>query len=382
MSQPESPEKSASPNKTALYDFHLEQGGKIVDFAGWLLPVNYKQGIIAEHLWCREKTVLFDVSHMGQIEIKGDGAAAALEKLVPSAIQTLKKGNARYTVLLNKDGGIEDDLIVANTVNAQDQDILFAVVNASRFQHDYDYLTQHLDAGIELNILEDQALLALQGPLSEAVLSALCSGVEALNFMETGWFIWNGVKLRVSRLGYTGEDGFEISLPAASAHDFANILVAHEDCIAAGLGARDSLRLEAGLCLYGNDLDDQITPVEANLSWIIQKSRRIEGGFKGAANIQDQLSDHPKRLLMGIQPQGRAPARRGVEILSLDGSVIGHITSGGFSPSQSKPVSMGFVAYDHAKADQAILLKVRDKQLPATLVNLPFVPHRYKRKSK
>lgn len=382
MSQPESPEKSASPNKTALYDFHLEQGGKIVDFAGWLLPVNYKQGIIAEHLWCREKTVLFDVSHMGQIEIKGDGAAAALEKLVPSAIQTLKKGNARYTVLLNGDGGIEDDLIVANTVNAQDQDILFAVVNASRFQHDYDYLTQHLDAGIELNILEDQALLALQGPLSEAVLSALCSGVEALNFMETGWFIWNGVKLRVSRLGYTGEDGFEISLPAASAHDFANILVAHEDCIAAGLGARDSLRLEAGLCLYGNDLDDQITPVEANLSWIIQKSRRIEGGFKGAANIQDQLSDHPKRLLMGIQPQGRAPARRGVEILSLDGSVIGHITSGGFSPSQSKPVSMGFVAYDHAKADQAILLKVRDKQLPATLVNLPFVPHRYKRKSK
>lgn len=382
MSQPESPEKSASPNKTALYDFHLEQGGKIVDFAGWLLPVNYKQGIIAEHLWCREKTVLFDVSHMGQIEIKGDGAAAALEKLVPSAIQTLKKGNARYTVLLNGDGGIEDDLIVANTVNAQDQDILFAVVNASRFQHDYDYLTQHLDAGIELNILEDQALLALQGPLSEAVLSPLCSGVEALNFMETGWFIWNGVKLRVSRLGYTGEDGFEISLPAASAHDFANILVAHEDCIAAGLGARDSLRLEAGLCLYGNDLDDQITPVEANLSWIIQKSRRIEGGFKGAANIQDQLSDHPKRLLMGIQPQGRAPARRGVEILSLDGSVIGHITSGGFSPSQSKPVSMGFVAYDHAKADQAILLKVRDKQLPATLVNLPFVPHRYKRKSK
>ncbi len=365
--------QETSPKPTPLYDLHVELGGTMVEFAGWDMPVKYPAGMTAEHTQCRTKAALFDVSHMGQVVLRGDGAARALETLVPSVIDGLKPGKARYTVFTNEAGGIMDDLIVSNA-----GDHLFVVVNASMRDQDIAHMRTHLD-GVELVELTDRALVAVQGPAAIDVVGALAPAAAELCFMETTEAEILGAACRISRLGYTGEDGYEISMPADRAVDITRALLAHEDCAPAGLGARDSLRLEAGLCLYGNDIDAETSPVEAQIRWVIQKRRREEGGFPGADRILKELADGPARKLVGIKPDGGVSARHGVEITAPDGAVIGAVTSGGFGPTISGPVSMGYVASAHAETDSAVNLLVRGKSMPAMVVSLPFVQHNYKR---
>ena len=364
---------SNTPRRTSLYDLHVELGGKMVDFAGWEMPVQYPMGIMGEHAQCREKAALFDVSHMAQVLVKGDGALEALESLVPAALSTLPEGKARYTFFTNENGGIMDDLIVSNAGG-----YVFIVVNASMRDQDI----PHMRAGLpNHDVIEvtDRALIAVQGPKAEAVVAAHCPEAADLKFMETIAADIKGAKCRVSRLGYTGEDGYEISIPEAHAEEIARAFLAHEDCEPAGLGARDSLRLEAGLCLYGNDIDQDTTPIEANLNWAIQKRRREEGGFPGAERILKQLADGPSRKLVGILPDGRAPARAGVEIQDAEGNSVGSITSGGFGPTVQGPVAMGYVSADHAEVGTKLNLIVRGKAQPATVAALPFVQQNYKR---
>lgn len=360
------------PRKTPLYDLHVALGAKMVDFAGWMMPVNYPAGLIAEHTQCRTKAALFDVSHMGQVELRGEGAAEMLETLVPSSIATLPVGKARYTFFTNPMGGIMDDLIVANA-----GDHLVAVVNASMRQQDIDHMRAEM-ANIKIVEL-DRSLIAVQGPAAAAIISAHAPIAADLKFMETTLANMFEAEVRISRLGYTGEDGYEISLPNDRAEEIARKLLEHPDLEPAGLGARDSLRLEAGLCLYGNDIDNDTSPVEAKLTWAMQKKRREEGGFPGADRILRELADGPTRKLVGIKPDGRAPARRGVEVVDMDGNVIGAITSGGFGPTVEGPVSMGYVASEFAATGTTVNLLIRGKEMPATIIDLPFVPHNYKR---
>lgn len=317
--------------QTPLHQLHLELGGKIVEFAGWELPIQYPAGVMAEHTQCREKAALFDVSHMGQVEIRGENAAEKLETLVPGGLTSLKPGQARYTQLTNEEGGILDDLIVSNA-----GDYLFVVVNASMRDQDIGLMRENLP---DLDIVEfhDRALVAVQGPAAEAVVSSLCSEAAELKFMETTLTSILGHECRISRLGYTGEDGYEISMPEAGAVEITKALLAHEDCEPAGLGSRDSLRLEAGLCLYGNDIDQSTTPIEAGLIWSIPKRRREGGGFPGAKKIQDEIANGTDRKRVGIRPDGRAPARAGTEITDESGNAIGTITSGGFGPTIGGP---------------------------------------------
>ena len=358
---------------TPLYDLHCELGGKMVNFAGWEMPVQYPMGIMGEHNICRTKAALFDVSHMGQVILRGHNVAQKLEALVPSALIELPVGRARYTVLTNANGGIKDDLIVSNA-----GDHLFLVVNASMRDRDIPYMTKALD-GIEVKEIFDQALIALQGPAAEQVLKAHCNAIVNLKFMESITATINGVPCRISRLGYTGEDGFEISIPESKAEDITRSILDHPDCFPAGLGARDSLRMEAGLCLYGNDIDENKSPVEANLSWTIQKRRQLEGNFPGATRILRELTDGPSQKLVGIKPLGRAPARAGVEVQNQNGQVIGTITSGGFGPTFDGPIAMGYVAINEAKPGNQINLIIRGKQQPAEVCTLPFVKQNYKR---
>ena len=364
---------TSAPRRTPLYDLHVELGGKIVDFAGWEMPVQYPMGIMGEHKQCREKAAVFDVSHMGQVELRGENATEQLEKLVPASIVPLAENKARYTFFTNADGGIMDDLIVSNA-----GDHLFVVVNASMRDQDIGHMRAHLD-GVEIVELTDKALVAVQGPAAEAVVSAHCPAAADLKFMETTVADIDGVTCRISRLGYTGEDGYEISIPEAEAIRITKLFLAHDDCDPAGLGARDSLRLEAGLCLYGNDIDNDTSPIEASLTWAIQKRRREEGGFPGADRILKELADGPSRKLVGINPEGRAPARQGVEIQSLDGNTVGAITSGGFGPTVGGPVSMGYVDAGHAALGTKVNLIIRGKPQPAEIVSLPFVQQNYKR---
>ncbi|MFC3612676.1 glycine cleavage system aminomethyltransferase GcvT [Lutimaribacter marinistellae] len=358
--------------RTPLHDLHVELGGKMVGFAGWEMPVQYPAGIMAEHKQCREKAALFDVSHMGQVVLQGDGAAEGMERLCPQAFTTLKEGKARYSFFTDETGGILDDLILSNA-----GDHLYVVVNAALRDQDIPHMRASLK-GVEVIELTDQALIALQGPAAEAVLAELCPAVRELNFMETMVAETGGVTCRVSRLGYTGEDGFEISVPANEAEGLARRLLAHDDCAPAGLGARDSLRLEAGLCLYGNDIDRTTSPIEAGLTWAIQKRRREEGGYPGAERIGRELAEGPARRLVGIKPEGRAPARQGVEIRVGD-APVGTITSGGFGPTVGAPVAMGYVAAEHAEPGTKLDLMIRGKVNPAEVVALPFVTQNYKR---
>ncbi|MEQ8653496.1 MAG: glycine cleavage system aminomethyltransferase GcvT [Kiloniellales bacterium] len=365
-------DKEVDVLRTPLYDLHVELGGKMVPFAGYAMPVQFPAGIMAEHKQCREKAALFDVSHMGQVELRGDGAAKALEALVPSAIEGLKVGKARYTLFTDEDGGILDDLIVSNA-----GDHLFLVVNASMRDQDIAHMRAKL-SGIEVIEHADRALVAVQGPSAEAVVAGLAPSAADLVFMETTTAEIDGVPCRLSRLGYTGEDGYEISIPAEQARAVTEALLAHEDCAPAGLGARDSLRLEAGLCLYGNDIDRSTSPIEAGLTWAIQKRRRQEGGFPGAERILRELAEGPARKLVGLKPEGRAPARAGTQI-ALNGETLGSVTSGGFGPSVGGPVSMGYVASQAAAIGTRLDLIVRGKAMPADVVSLPFVTQRYKR---
>ncbi|MBV9782339.1 MAG: glycine cleavage system aminomethyltransferase GcvT [Acidisphaera sp.] len=370
-------EPPAELRTTPLDALHRAHSARMVPFAGYSMPVQYAPGILAESRQCRERAALFDVSHMGQAWlIAAPGApAAALERLVPGDIQGLKPWRQRYTLLLNEAGGIRDDLMVANA--SDDGSRLLLVVNASRKQDDFDHIAAALPPGIALEPLEDRALLAVQGPQAAAVLGRLAPQAAALRFMAVAALTIEGAEIIVSRSGYTGEDGFEISVPAAQAEAFAARLLEAPEMAPAGLGARDALRLEAGLCLYGNDIDELTTPVEAGLTWTIGKRRRRDWDFPGAVAIRDQLDNGPHRLRVGLRPEGRAPARAATQIAAADGTDAGSVTSGGFSPSLEAPIAMGYVRRDLATDGTAVLLLVRGRQLPASVVPMPFVPHRY-----
>jgi aminomethyltransferase len=354
--------------------WHRAQGARMVEFAGYSMPVQYR-GVLAEHLHCRARAALFDVSHMGQATLTGAIAAAALERLVPGDVLSLKPGRQRYTLLTNEAGGILDDLMVANLGN----DRLFVVVNASRKEIDFTHIAANLPASVHLQAHEDRALLALQGPDAAVVLGRVAPDAARLPFLGIAPATIAGVPCLVSRSGYTGEDGFEISLPADAAATLAQRLVDEPEVAPAGLGARDSLRLEAGLCLYGNDIDELTSPIEADLAWTIGRRRRAEWDFPGGTVVRDQLEHGPPRRRVGIRPDGRAPARALTEIVASDGTEAGTVTSGGYSPTLSAPIAMGYVRKDLAADGTALHLLVRGKPLPARVVPLPFVPHRYAR---
>jgi aminomethyltransferase len=368
--------------KTPLHALHLDLGARMAPFANYDMPIYYRAGVLAEHLHTRKLAGLFDVSHMGQALIEGaDHAsiAAFLERLCPADFLNLGPGRQRYTQLLNDDGGIVDDLMVIRPPGADGA--LRLVVNASRKAVDYALIRDRLPSGLRLTPLREAALIALQGPLAASKLACLApgEGLDTMAFMSARSAQVAGFETFVSRSGYTGEDGYEISLASAQAEDFARILLAEPDVAPIGLGARDSLRLEAGLCLYGHELDETVDPIEAALSWSIQKRRRIEGGFPGARRIQAALANGPDRQRVGVRPDGRAPAREGAEIASRDGATIGAITSGGFGPSIGAPIAMGYVARAYAAVGTSISLMVRGKPLSARVVALPFYPHAYYR---
>lgn len=376
--------------KTPLNALHKSLGAKMVEFAGYEMPVQYPLGVLKEHLHTREKAGLFDVSHMGQAFLKtkearlGDeGAhekiAAAIETLIPGEIKKLKKGGLRYSVLLNEDGGILDDLMITRPARDDKQGLLFLVVNAATKDDDFALIEDKLASSAELEIAGGRALLAIQGPAAAGVVESLISGAAKQTFMTMRPYDWDGADLIVSRCGYTGEDGFEISVPGERAEELAKALLAHPDVEPAGLGARDSLRLEAGLCLYGHDLTPEISPVEGNIAFAVGKRRREEGGFPGADRVLHELQEGPPRLRVGLRPEGRAPAREGTEIQSEEGKPIGTITSGGFGPTLGAPVAMGYVDMEHAEAGTQVNLIVRGKALPARVADMPFVPHRYYR---
>jgi aminomethyltransferase len=374
-------ELEQAPARTPLYDRHIALGGRMVEFAGYALPVNYSKGVLAEHLFTRAKAGLFDVSHMGQAFLSGRDAARKLERLVPGDLLALEPGRIRYSQFTNEHGGILDDLMITRLAPDAKGERLFLVVNAACKTADFAHLRAKLP-DLRLEILEDRALLALQGPAAAAVLERYLPGVSALAFMAQGAFVWRGFELFVSRSGYTGEDGFEISLPADATRPFADALLLEEGVEPVGLGARDSLRLEAGLCLYGHDIDTTTSPIEAGLTWSISKRRREEGGFPGAARVKKELAGGLARMRVGLLLEGRAPAREGAEIANADGIVIGRVTSGGFAPSLGRPIAMGYLPPAFALEGTLVNLIVRGKPLPARVVATPFVPNRYYRPAK
>ena len=362
---------ATADRRTALHALHLELGARMVPFAGYDMPVQYPTGILAEHRHTRDQASLFDVGHMGQALLHGD-AAAALETLVPGDLQGLGTDRIRYTQLTNEAGGILDDLMVTRRDGH-----LFLVVNASRKEIDFAHIETHLSDAARLEPLPDRALVALQGPAASAVLDGLTPGIASQAFMSLAVVDIGGIQAWVSRSGYTGEDGYEISIPNEDAEIFCRQLLADERVAPAGLGARDTLRLEAGLCLYGNDIDETTTPVEAGLIWSIGKRRRTEGGFMGAETILQQITNGPSRRRVGLRPTGKVPARAYAPIETVDGANIGEITSGGFSPTMDAPVAMGYVGIDHATPGSPVHLVVRGQKHEAQVAALPFVPHRY-----
>ncbi|HNB28520.1 MAG TPA: glycine cleavage system aminomethyltransferase GcvT [Alphaproteobacteria bacterium] len=367
--------------RTPLYDLHVELGAKMVPFAGYDMPVQYPAGILTEHLHTRSGAGLFDVSHMGQIRISGAGFAAvatALESLCPADFQGLAPGQQRYSFFTNNAGGILDDLMVTRAGKGDASDHLLMVVNASCKKQDLAHLLANLD-NCEIEPLEDRALLALQGPKAGEVMARLAPDSRAMKFMTGRPLAVGGMQCFATRSGYTGEDGFEISVPAGEADNLARKLLGDPLVKPIGLGARDSLRLEAGLCLYGNDITEATNPVEASLVWAMQKRRREQGGFPGADVILRALAQGPARKRVGILPEGKAPARAHTEIADASGAIVGEVTSGGFGPSANGPVAMGYVRADLAQIGTPLQLMVRGKALPAKVAAMPFVPHRYHR---
>lgn len=361
---------AAPLKRTPLYDLHVARGARMVAFAGYEMPVQYPAGIIAEHLHTRAQAGLFDVSHMGQARLSGASVDRALEMRVPGDIAALPDGRMRYTLLLNDDGGIIDDLMVTR-IGAS----LNLVVNAACKDTDFAHLRSSLGRVAALEVFDDRALLALQGPAAVSVLERLLPGVAAMPFLSGAAF----GDLFVTRSGYTGEDGFEVSLPAAQAVEWAERLLAEPEVAPVGLGARDTLRLEAGLCLYGHDIDETTSPIEAGLAWTIGKRRRTERGFPGASRILDEIESGPSRRRVGIRPDGRAPARDGTAVTDPSGAPLGTVTSGGFGPTVGGPIAMGYVATAHSAPDTQLAVVVRDVPRPARVVPLPFVPTRYYR---
>jgi aminomethyltransferase len=365
--------------RTPLHALHVELGARMVPFAGYDMPVQYPAGIIAEHQHTRTQAGLFDVSHMGQIRLRaGDGdvaaAAAALETLVPGDIKGLAPLRQRYSLLLDDNGGILDDLMVSNA-----GDHLFLVVNAANKDADFAHLKRHLAGKCQVEAATDRALLALQGPKAAEVLGRFASHARDMRFMSVDDLMIDGIACFVSRSGYTGEDGFEISVAADKAEHLARRLLAEDEVHPVGLGARDSLRLEAGLPLHGQDIDPSTTPVEAALEWAVPKHRRVDGGYPGAKILWRQFAEGAARRRVGILPEGRQPARAHTEIQDESGRRVGELTSGGFGPTLGGPVAMGYVETDLAQPGTVLQLMVRGKAMAAKVVKLPFVPHRYYR---
>ena len=368
--------------RTGLYDLHLAEGARMVPFAGWDMPVQYATGVLGEHLHTRAHASLFDVGHMGQVlvlpgEAGMEGAALALETLIPADILGIEPGRQRYGLFTDAEGGILDDLMIANR-----GDHFYLVVNASRVDHDLEHLGQL--QGVTIRHVTDRGLVALQGPKAAEVMARLLPEVAEMRFMDIRTLNWDGADLWVSRSGYTGEDGFEISVPASHEASFARALLDHPEVAPAGLGARDSLRLEAGLPLYGHDMDESVSPSEASLAWSIPKVRRLggarEGGFPGAAGVLRELAEGPSRARRGLRPEGRAPIREGVELFDAEtgGRSLGHVRSGGFGPTVGGPVAVAILDPELPEGTR-LWAELRGKRIPVTISSMPFVKPTYKR---
>lgn len=372
----EAPNESLA--RTALHDLHVEQGARMVPFAGYAMPLQYRDGILKEHLHTRAEAGLFDVSHMGQVRLSGPDAAAALETLVPVDIVDLPVGQQRYALFTNESGGVMDDLMVANFGSN-----LYVVVNAACKAQDLAHMQERIGDRCRVEVLADRSLLALQGPAAARVLARLAPELGQLVFMTVTTANLVGVECLVSRSGYTGEDGYEISVPSASAEDLARELLRHPEVKTIGLGARDSLRLEAGLCLYGHDLDAMTTPVESSLLWALSKSRRADGsrpgGYPGAERVLAQIRDGVERKRVGLLPKDRVPVREGAELLDQEGQRVGVVTSGGFGPTLNAPVAMGYVQAALAQPQTRLQALVRGKAVAVEVGRTPFVPPRYHR---
>ena len=377
------PDSASTPDhapllQTPLHALHLSLGAKMVPFAGYEMPVQYPDGILAEHRHCRYSAVLFDVSHMGQIKLKGDDAAAALETLLPQDIVGLPQGKLRYAFFTNAQGGLLDDLMVTRR-----QGHLLLVVNAARKSADIQHLVTHIGHRCTVLPQSERALLALQGPQAAKALGRVAPGIEGMNFMSGADIRVAGIDCFVTRSGYTGEDGFEISVDAAQAEAVAKALLAQPEVLPAGLGARDTLRLEAGLCLYGHDIDERTTPIEAGLSWAIQKVRRPygarEGHYPGANVIAGQLAHGPSVKRVGLIGLERVPVREGTTLVDAHGHNVGRVTSGTLGPTVHHPVAMAYMAVNHAIAQHEVYAEVRGKRLPMRVTPMPFTPHRYYR---
>lgn len=366
----------ANLKTTPLNAAHIAAGARMVPFAGYSMPVQYKDGVMKEHLWTRENAGLFDVSHMGQARLRGVSPLSAFEEVTPGDFIGLKPGKQRYSVLLNKKGGIIDDLMAARP----DDDGLFVVVNGACKDNDFKIIDDELAGQVRIDRLEDRALLALQGPKAAAVLADHAPEAATMVFMDARSIAAFGTDAIISRTGYTGEDGYEISIPASEAERVWNTLLADDRVKPIGLGARDSLRLEAGLPLYGHDVDETVSPVEADLAFAVSKKRREARDFPGAARISKELAEGASRRRVGLTVLEGAPAREGAEIADEAGNVVGVITSGGFSPSLGKPIAMGFVPPALAVAGTKLKVIVRGKPQSAEVTAMPFVPHRYVRK--
>jgi len=377
-------DNSENLKQLPLGDWHRGLGARMVPFAGYEMPVQY-EGVMAEHIWTRTEAGLFDVSHMGQLQLIGEGAADALERITPGNLSALAAGKIRYTLLLAQDGGILDDLMVTNIGRH-----LYLVVNGATKHDDIAYLREQLPDSLTLEHLEDAALLALQGPKAAEALARLdivpfepdWPLPNDLHFMEAGPFLWRGIPLGISRSGYTGEDGFEISVPAEHAVTLAAALTELDEVRPIGLGARDSLRLEAGLPLYGHDMNADILPVEANLNFALSKVRREEGNFAGAERVLAQYPNKAAKKRVGLFVDGRQPVREGATVVDAAGAIIGNVTSGGFSPTLQRPIAMAYVPMDLSETETPITVEQRGRKIACTVADMPFVPHNYHRKPK
>jgi len=367
---------------TPLHAAHIAGGARMVPFAGYEMPVQYVDGVLKEHLWTREHAGLFDVSHMGQARLRGVAPLAAFEELVPGDFIGLKPGRQKYSVLLNRNGGIIDDLMASRPVNSvgTGDDGLFVIVNGACKDNDFKVIAEELAGQVTIERLEERALIAIQGPEAAAVFQHYAPEAAELAFMDVRLMTAFGVDLIVSRSGYTGEDGYEISVPGDAADDVWNKLLSDHRVKAIGLGARDSLRLEAGLPLYGHDLDETVSPVEADLTFAVNKNRREQRDFPGAARIVGELAEGPQRVRVALKVLEGAPAREGAEIADASGAVIGVVTSGGFSPVLKQGIAIGFVKPGFAQVGGRLNVIVRGKAQPCEVVKTPFVPHRYARK--
>ena len=358
--------------KTALYDFHKNLGAKFVPFAGYEMPIQYKDGIVKEHISTRQSAGFFDVSHMGQLFISGNKSAEqSLEKIIPLDFKEIKINQSKYSFLINDTGGVIDDLIITRVEGGFN-----IILNAACKDNDIKEIAKCLNSESKYELRNDLSLVALQGPKSESILESIVNGVKKLKFMNGNYFQFQGKKIYITRSGYTGEDGFEISVPNTNAENFTKLL-SDKGAKPIGLGARDTLRLEAGLCLYGHELNQDINPVQANLKWAISKRRRIEGGFKGWENIKNDLQNGVSKIRVGIKPSGRIIAREGTKIFSQSGEEIGIITSGTFGPSVNSPVAMGYVKSKFSEIDNKILIEVRGKKHEAKVSKLPFYKKSY-----